>query len=309
MLLHYKRAATSWCAISGHAPEPRTVARRATARAREAPRGRETLVHVDPATRMRSRVFGGVDADARQEAAEIVGSSGEDRHLRHVPLLLRPGEAELSGPRAGERGRGAVGDFRHRDPAPPLADLNDQRQVRHGRDVRQGEAAIAPGERRGGVVADRGRAGRADVRPGREGRQGGPVVGDVDGDVGEGVLSRRVEDGTLQRRGRSGGAGRVDVAPQRQAGVARAAPRQRATAARSDDSAAAVARPHPVVFAGRRSVVGDRDRPVGTTVARGTGEVRPAAALNRASGHRNRHDGDERSRMYTTGHRQARPPG
>ena len=44
------------------------------------PGGGEPLVHVDPATRMGSGVFGGVDADARQEAGEIVRSSGEDRH-------------------------------------------------------------------------------------------------------------------------------------------------------------------------------------------------------------------------------------
>src|SRR5450432_4502358 len=53
-------------AISGHASrEPRTVDRQATALAREAPGGGEPLVHVDPATRVGGRVFGGVDADTR----------------------------------------------------------------------------------------------------------------------------------------------------------------------------------------------------------------------------------------------------
>ena len=152
----------------------------------------ESLVDVEPAAAPGRGVLAGVDAHPVHETSEVVEPSREQGHLRHGPLLLVSREACLAAAAVGDPGRCAGGDVRDRDQAPPLADLDHERNVARGH-VRQREGAIGSRLRERDVVAD-GHARHAGVRARGDRRQLARVVRDVDGDIVERVLSRRVVD-------------------------------------------------------------------------------------------------------------------
>ena len=156
------------------------------------------------------------NADLPQQALEWIAAAGGDGDLRHVPLALRGRQAH--GARIGHGVVGAGRDLWDDQLLAPLAELEDQRDVRPRGNVREHEAPVRLGQRgdQGRTAGEHAALVAHDARRERLHRR----VGDVDDDVVEGILRRGIEDHAAHRGGRQAAARAVDLlALQADAGV------------------------------------------------------------------------------------------